>query len=152
MSDNIDLRELQLLVEQEFSVEDSRKDLTNLCSWFQSLPDWEDDMNVFFHNERKLPVSLAKEIGVFFVPDSMSVLDLPEEYRTESLGFVRVNNLVFGGRLVYPVKDPNGFVMGFCGWDKFAKPKYLDSKNHGYKAKSTTLFGMEDLKEYYSNN
>lgn len=42
--------------------------------------------------------------------------------------------------------------MGFVGYDKFEEPKYLDSKNHGYKAKSTTFFGMEKLPEYYKSD
>ena len=44
-----------------------------------------------------------------------------------------------------------GDVAGFVGYDKFEKPKYLDSVSYGYKAKRTMLYGMENLPKYYDD-
>ena len=146
------LKDLQLLAEREFTVEDTRKDLTALTKWFCDQPEQEHYLQVAMVNERRIPMATAKEQKVFFVDDEMVTGWLPEEFRSESLGFVRGNIVTFAGRLVYPVMDNKGEVMGFCGWDKVNKPKYLDSHNQGYKAKKTTFYGMEKLPEYYRNN
>ena len=109
-------------------------------------------MSDIFVNERKLPLSIYDEHKVFFVDDELRCEDLPEQFRADALGFCKGPYVAYAGRLVYPVMDVRGNVMGFCGWDKFDKPKYLDSRNHGYKAKFTTFYGMEKLPEYYNNN
>lgn len=145
------LREMQMLAEAQFSVEDSRRDLNHLVQFFQNLPGQKEFLEIAFVNERKLPKEIAIEQKIFFVPEEIAVSNLPEEFQTEALGMVKNGYLVFEGRLVYPVMDVKKNVMGFCGWDKFVQPKYLDSKNHGYKAKATTFYGMEKLEEYYKS-
>lgn len=147
--EGLSLRELQLLVESQYTVQDSRKDLGRMVTFFMELAEQEMLTGVAFCDARKLPMELAKEHRVFFIPDDFKVLDLPEEFRVEALGMVRGMHVVYAGRLVYPVMDVHGDVMGLCGWDKFVQPKYLDSKNHGYRAKHTTLYGMEKLGIYY---
>lgn len=147
--EQLSLRELQLLVEAQYTVKDSRKDLGQMVEFFRSLPQQREWVEVAFCKERRLPMQTAEEHGVFFCPDDFRVIDLPEEFRPEALGMVKGNHVTYAGRLVYPVKDVLGDVMGFCGWDKFVQPKYLDSKNHGYKAKRTTVYGMERMGQYY---
>lgn len=148
----VSLRDMQLLAERQYSVEETRKDMGRLVDWFCSQPEQEHYLEVAIHNERRLPVDIAKQQKVFFVDDEMVSGRLPEEFRSESLGFTRGNIVIFAGRLVYPVMDVKGEVMGFCGWDKVNKPKYLDSKNQGYKAKHSTFYGMETLGEAYRND
>lgn len=148
----VSLRDMQLLAERQYSVEETRKDMNRMVDWFCSQPEQEHYLEVAVHKERKLPVSIARAQKVFFVNDEMVSGWLPDEFRAESLGFVRGNNVIFAGRLVYPVMDVMGDVMGFCGWDKVNKPKYLDSRNQGYKAKHATFYGMETLNEAYRNN
>lgn len=145
------LQEMQLLVEAEYTIERTREDLTQAVEFFKSLDYWEHAIDVAMVNERKLPKDTALEHDVFFIDEEMVVDEIPEEYRVEALGLVRKNYVVYAGRLVYPVKDVRGKVMGFCGWDNMESPKYLDSKNHGYKAKQNTLYGMEKLTEYYTS-
>jgi len=146
------LRELQLLTESVYSVQDSRKDLNRAVAWFMAQPDQENAINVAFIEERQLPKEIAIQHKIFFVDESLVLADIPEEFHEQSLGLIRWNKLVFSGRLVYPVMDVKGDVMGFCGWDKFEKPKYLDSTNHGYKAKQSIVYGMEKLEEYYNSS
>lgn len=143
------LREMQILAEAQYSVEQTREDLGRMVQFFLGMPEQEEFLNIAFVKERKLPMELAKEQKVFFINEDFPAERLPEEFRAESLGMVKGKHVVFAGRLVYPVMDVKGAVMGFCGWDKFVQPKYLDSKNHGYKAKNTTLYGMELLPGYY---
>lgn len=148
----LSLRDLQMLTEQEFTVESTRADLGRIVDYFKSAEKHDVYVNYAFVGARQLPRWLADEIDVFFIPEDIIPAELPEDFLIEALGFVKYDEIVMSGRLVYPVKDVKGQVMGFCGWDKFVTPKYLDSKNHGYKAKATTFYGMEKLPEYYRSN
>ena len=148
----LSFRELQQLAEAEYTVEDTRKDLAKIVEWFKQQPYYEAGLESAYVFERKLKKETAIEHDVFWVDESLIVSELPEEFLADALGFVRDKKyIVQFGRLVYPVKDVKGNVMGLCGWDPYVKPKYLDSVNHGYKAKATTLYGMEKLPEYYAN-
>lgn len=146
---DLTLRELQMLAEYEHSIEEARADLGSIVQLYKNRDYWKEAIDVVFVKERQLPLQCALEHDIFFVKSDEIAVDIPEKLRHESLGFVRGNRLVYAGRLVYPVKDIKGQVMVFCGWDKFEKPKYLDSKNNGYKAKDTTFYGMEKLENYY---
>ena len=135
----------------EYSVTDSRNQLTELTEWFKQLEEQEAYLKACAE-ARHLPVEVFKSAGCFFVDEEFNKELLKDEWLHETLGFVKFNELVYAGRLVYPIYDVSNRVMGFTGWDKFARPKYLDSVNHGYKAKKSTFYGMEMLKEYYTNN
>jgi hypothetical protein len=146
------LREMQLLAEGSSSIENVRKDLSKIVDLFKNKPYYELSIQTAFVKERQLPLGIAEESNVFFVSEDTILAEIPEELQHDALGFCRNGHIVFEGRLVYPVMDVKGQVMGFCGWDKFAKPKYLDSRNSGYKAKEATFYGMEKLGEYYRSS
>lgn len=148
----LSFRELQLLAEDRYTIQSTRKDLNRLVDYFTSQPEQQEYIEVAFVEERGLPIEIAKEQRIFFIQEGTSRIDIPEEFQAESLGMVHKGYVVYEGRLVYPVFDVKGDVMGFCGWDKFVQPKYLDSKNYGYKAKATTFYGMEKLEEYYKSS
>lgn len=148
----IDLRLLQLSVESTDSVDETRQTLNNLVKFFRSQEIHQFAMEEIIVKERLQDSSVAEMSECFFIDEDFEYAELPDEFKPESLGLCRGRNIIYAGRLVYPVKDVDGNVMGLCGWDKFDKPKYLDSKNNGYKAKDTTLYGMENLREYYSSN
>ena len=135
----------------EYSVEDARQELNNVVAWFREQEWHEVAMKTCIEHGRLLPLHVADDADCFFVPESLMEFELPEWMRVPALGIVKFGRLTQFGRLVYPVKDVKGDVMGFCGWDKFVEPKYLDSKNYGYKAKASTLYGMEKLPEYYKS-
>ena len=138
--------------EQFFSIEDTRQDLDRVVKYFRSLPYHEHAMQLSVVDYRKLPMSVADDADCFWIDEELLIGELPEWIRVDSLGIVKKNKYMpMFGRLIYPVKDVKGDVMGFCGWDPFVTPKYLDSKNYGYKAKLTTVYGMEKLPEYYSS-
>lgn len=145
----IDLRAIQLDVNSEFTVYTAREQLTKIVEIFKALPDRMNALKIAVVDARNLSMEIALESDVIWIDEEEPISTLPEEYRHESLGFVRYNHFVYSGRIIYPVKDIKGKVMGFCGWDKFAEPKYLDSRNQGYKAKYSTLYGMEKLPDYY---
>ena len=145
----ISLKDLQLLAETEYSVEETRQNLNEIIVFFQNRSWHNEAIEVAFVKCRNLPRILADENNLFFIEEGFQIHELPGEFLPEALGMVRNNYLVYRGRLIYPIKDTFGNAMGFCGWDKYEQPKYLDSKNHGYKAKYTTLYGMEKLEEYY---
>ena len=136
----------------EYSVEDARQELNNVVAWFREQEWHQNAMEACIVNGRLLPLTVADEADCFFVPETLLPYELPEWMQAPALGIVKFGSITQAGRLVYPVKDVKGDVMGFCGWDKFVDPKYLDSKNYGYKAKATTLYGMEKLPEYYESN
>ena len=144
--------ELQQLAENAYTIEDTRNDLGELVEYFKSLPYYQQSLESLIKIERKLNVETAVKHDVFFVSEDTVLEDLEDKFKNESLGFVRGKYITQLGRLVYPVKDVKGNVMGLVGWDKYEEPKYLDSKNFGYKAKQTTLYGMEELPNYYTSN
>jgi len=133
----------------EYSIEDVRKDLGNVVKFFQSQEYHEHAMKLFLVDYRDFPMQVAIDSDAFCVDEDMPLSEFPEWIKAESLGLVRGNWCTQWGRCVFPVKDVTGAVMGFVGWDPLDTPKYLDSRNYGYKAKATTLYGMEKLPEYY---
>lgn len=142
--------EFELYV-NEYSVEEVREDLANIVRFFQAQDYHKHAMKLFIEQFRELPIEVAKTSDAFCVDEDMPISQFPEWMLQEPLGFVKKNWVPMWGRCVFPVKDVYGNVMGFCGWDPFVEPKYLDSKNYGYKAKATTLYGMEMLPEYYTS-
>lgn len=135
-----------------YSIEDVRKDLNKVVEYWRSQEWHEHSMKIALEEGRQLSPQIIEECKAFFIPEDVTLYSIPEWMQAESLGMVRYGKYItYLGRLVYPVFDVHGDVMGFCGWDKFVQPKYLDSKNYGYKAKETTLYGMEKLEEYYKS-
>lgn len=134
----------------EYTVEDVRTDLGAIVEFFKAMPYYEHGLTLFMVNYRKFPMEVAKGCDAFIVDENTTIADLPEWMLSRSLNFVIYDRIILqAGRCVFPVKDVYGQVMGFCGWDPFEKPKYLDSRNYGYKAKQTSFYGMEKLPEYY---
>lgn len=139
------------IYEEEYSVDAAREDLGRIVQYFKSQDYWEEAMTAFFVNYRKLPMEVAVAADAFAVDENTPVGSLPDWMKSEPLGFVKRDWIPMAGRCVLPVKDVMGNVAGFVGWDPFEKPKYLDSRNYGYKAKQTMLYGMEKMKEYYTS-
>lgn len=135
----------------EYSIEEVREDLENIVRFFQSQDYHQHAMELFIEQYRELPMQVAIDSDAFCVDEEMPIGAMPEWMQQEPLGFIKGKWVPMWGRCVFPVKDVYGNVMGFCGWDPFVDPKYLDSKNYGYKAKATTLYGMEKLPEYYTS-
>jgi DNA primase len=147
----VSLRDLQFETERQYSVENTRETLKEVQAYFQAKEYHSRVMKLCFEDMRELPASVADVCGAFFIDPDIASFELPEEFTEEAIGLCRNKSIVFEGRLVYPVFDVKNQIMGLCGWDKFIEPKYLDSRNQGYKAKRTTLYGMEKLPEYYNS-
>lgn len=133
----------------EYSVDEVRQDLARLVKFFQEQDYHERAMQMFLVDYREMPMEVAIESDAFCVNEEMEIWQMPDWFQSEPLGFIRNKWCTQWGRCVFPVKDVRGQVAGLCGWDPFAQPKYLDSRNYGYKAKQTMLYGMEKLPEYY---
>lgn len=136
---------------QEYSIADVREDLASVVKFFREQPYHDHAMQLFMIDYRKMPIEVVNECECFCIDEDMPISDFPEWMQSEPLGLVKKDYCTMWGRCVFPVKDTHGSVMGFVGWDPTTEPKYLDSKNYGYKAKATTLYGMEKLPEYYTN-
>ena len=144
--------QLQMLsLASQDDIAEARLKLDRIAEIFQQRPEQELWLQVFSELRKGLPVSALKQAGAFAVDVYDSPSLLPEELRNDSLGFVQGEHLVYSGRFVYPVKDTRGHVAGWCGYDMFETPKYLDSKNYGYSAKDALFFGAEMLPTYYRN-
>ena len=152
MLDNF-FAELQMMtLLQEDDSAKYRKKNNRILEIFKSMPDYEELVGIFAEQVRQLKKETILKADGFMVQPDVPTNILPEDLRDDGTGFVRGPYLVYEGRFVYPVKDVRGDVMGWCGYDKFESPKYLDSKTYGYKAKDTTLYGMECLEEYYKSS
>jgi DNA primase len=129
----------------------AREQLNQIKNRMMEAPD-QEDYKTYFSTLRQLKRETIVQADGFMVDEDLPVSFLPEQLQHESLGFCKESHFTFSGRFIFPVKDPNGDVMGFLGYDKFEEPKYLDSRNQGYKAKHTTFMGMEKLRDYYQSD
>jgi hypothetical protein len=142
--------ELQMLANtEETTIADARRKMNEIVRIFKGLPKHREYLRYFANERIGLHPDTFEAADSFFVDEEYPVTLLPEELRHDSLGFVSGFGYVFHGRFVYPVKDCKGDVAGWCGYDKFVAPKYLDSVNYGYKAKEALLYGMENIEKYY---
>ena len=135
----------------EYSVEDTRADLGRIVDYFKNQDYWETAMYAFLVDYREMDMEVAITSDAFAVDENTPIGALPDWMKSEALGFIRRNWISMSGRCVFPVKDVRGGVAGFVGWDPFEKPKYLDSRNYGYKAKQSMLYGMELMEVYYTS-
>lgn len=143
-----DIDSIQLSIQ---TIEDERKQLNEIPSYFRAK--WYHDVMInHLAEKRQIPREAFEASDIFFVHPDDIVAELPDWMKDRSHGFVYDNRyLTFGGRYVFPVKDVRGDVMGFLSYVYNEDPKYIDSKTFGYRAKLTTMFGMEKLPEYYSS-
>lgn len=137
---------------QESTIDSLRLQLNDLVEWFKGRDDYLDNVKIMAEIVRNLDVQTLLNCDSFMVQEDFLVTELPEDFQHDSLGFCRGSYCEFTGRYVYPVKDVYGNVMGLCGYDKFSDIKYLDSKNFGYRAKTYSLWGMEELPKYYRDS
>lgn len=153
MSDNI-FAQLQMVsqLNKEQTIRDTRKKLNQILEFMEHRESYQEQLYLFATVVRNLNVSTLQQAHGFMVEEDMLITELPEDLQHDSLGFCHGDYMTFHGRFVYPVFDVQGDVMGWCGYDKFVDPKYLDSINYGYKAKAYSLYGMEMLPTYYKNN
>jgi hypothetical protein len=145
--------ELQMLANNtDTEIADARRKMNEIVRIFKTLPNHSAYLQYFAKERKGLTAQTLEDADAFFVDEEYPSTILPEELRHDSLGFANGYGLVFHGRFVYPVKDSAGDVAGWCGYDKFIVPKYLDSVNYGYRAKDAILYGMEQIKDYYTSN
>lgn len=136
-------------MEQADSVAEARLKLDRIAELFRAIPDQDKYIKAFAAIRKNFPVQALIDAGCFGVPHTYSVDFLPDELQHDSLGFVKGAHFVYSGRFVYPVHDTKGHIAGWCGYDPFELPKYLDSINYGYSAKEALFYGAEKLPEYY---
>lgn len=149
MEDNF-FAELQMMTMlQEDDAIKYRKLNNRILETFLNMPDRMELLTIFAEKVRSLKVETLVAADSFMIQADTPATVLPDELRVDGTGFCRGSFLQYAGRYVYPVKDIKGDVMGWCGYDKFEAPKYLDSQTYGYKAKDATLYGMEELPKYY---
>ncbi len=139
----------------ERDLEEVRADLMRIKEFFQEQSFHNFAMQKTLIEYRKMPESVIADSDAFFVPDrsEFSITNYPTWMRSYDLGFMNMKNeCKFAGRVVFPIKNVKGVIIGFVGWSGFDKPKYLDSVNAGYKAGATTFYGMENLPTYYTSD
>lgn len=132
----------QLLIGSD-SIQSSRNRLAEFVTMMREQP-WQNSQIHLLSQLRQLKESTLHGADSFMFTDDFI---LPDEYAGEDLKL-----RFFEGRYCYPVKSARGHVIGLVGYDALETPKYLDSKNYGYKAKDTVLLGMERIGEYYASS
>ena len=142
--------ELQMMSINRDSEHDKFRKMNNrIVEVFKNQPDYVQLVTWFAELTRKLKPSILLDHDCFMLQPDTPVNILPKDLIDDGTGFTRNGFFVYEARFVYPVKDTHGDVMGWCGYDAFDAPKYLDSMTYGYKAKQSTLFGMERIADYY---
>ena len=130
---------------------DARMKMNEMLRIFLSQPERESDVKTFALKFRNLEFETLWDCDSFYIDEVDPTLYIPEDYKTDTYGMYGSYGCKFSGRYVYPVKDVDGNVMGWCGYDKDSDIKYLDSINYGYKAKNASVWGMEKMREYYTS-
>lgn len=138
------------------SLESLRHKLRLLVRWFYSTAN-HSFFQEGFSNFRKLTVSILDEVEGFMCDEDILLSELPEEFHDTQLGFVsNYGTILFSGKYVFPVHDVKNNIAGFVGYnatyEKDGGSKYYDSRTAGYLAKSTTVYGMNNLSSYYRSN
>lgn len=128
-----------------------RQTLNEIVAFFKKDEQWEHYCELIA-DARKLKKETIMQADMFHIPMEFPIRELPEDFRHDSCGLCKGRHILQAGRAIFPVKDIKGDVAGFCGWDKFDQPKYLDSRGYGYTPKDTMFFGMERLADYYRGN
>ena len=142
--------ELQMAASnQNNTVSDARQKMNEILRLFLEQPDREDNVSIFAEIGRNLKPQTLLDCDAFMINPEDDLLFISEDLMEDTYGMFRGPYCLFRGRMVYPVKDVHGDVMGWCGYDMDSDVKYLDSVNYGYKAKNATVWGMEKLPEYY---
>lgn len=143
---------------EDYDVLSVRKDLNRVVQYWKNKPYWRDAIEKALiakptkdSPSRWLSKEIVLESDAFFISEDETPGTNEEWVSSYPLGLVKHNSFVYSGRIIYPIKDVYGDTMGFIGWDPYVQPKYLDSRNYGYKAKEATLAGMEKLREYYNS-
>ena len=144
-------KELSQLMLSDADISEHRHDLNELVQFFKNREPYENDLYLMTCVRKGMPIEAFRDADAFFVPEDFNTKELPEKFMEEAYDFCRSGYTKWHGRVMLPVKDVKGDVMGFTGWDPTVKPKYLDSENYGYVAKRSTLLGMENLPKYYSD-
>lgn len=145
--DNLDLFSFK-----ELDVYTFRKDILNECVKYFIESNKEHEMAIeTIAKERGISKDILREVDMFYVDEDIIYANIPEEYKKDRVGICYNRNVTMRGRIVFPIKDCNKDVIGFIGWDKYVTPKYIDSKTYGYEAKKYTLFGMENISNYYKS-
>jgi DNA primase len=144
-----------------------REELTRLMTWsavkyqnyFKSLPTdhWAKKMVA----DRQISEETLITFGIGFAPDDRKFLTTPiiesaklESGKTAGLVNVKQGNSFdfFKNRLIFPIEDVNGNVIGFggrCADDDPAKEggrKYINSKESIIYSKSRSLYGIYQAK------
>lgn len=134
------------------TIEDERKCLNDIAPYFKAK--WYHDVMLNHLSEyRKIDREAFDALDTFFVSPDDFVVDVPEWMLDKAHGFIRNEQyFAYDGRYIFPVKDVRGDTMGFVAYVYNETPKYLDSRTFGYRAKYSTMFGMEKLPEYYRSD
>src|SRR6056297_487043 len=77
-----------------------------------------------------------------------------EEKMAEDIGLFNNKREFFYNRLIIPIKDSNGQVVGFAGRavDEDTKPKYVNTKENRFFKKSKIMYLFDKSKKYIQEN
>jgi len=111
-----------------------------------------------FLNDRKIDENTVKEFEFGFSKgkEVQKSLDesLIDQKIAEENGLLSNNKEFFYNRLIIPIKDNNGQVVGFAGRaiDNETKPKYVNTKENKFFKKSKIMYLFDKSKKYIQEN
>lgn len=111
-----------------------------------------------FLNDRKIDENTVKEFELGFSKgkEVQKSLDesLIDQKIAEENGLLSNNKEFFYNRLIIPIKDNNGQVVGFAGRaiDNETKPKYVNTKENKFFKKSKIMYLFDKSKKYIQEN
>jgi DNA primase len=111
-----------------------------------------------FLNKREINESTIKEFELGFSSGKEVEKSLEESLADKKIasetGLMSNNKEFFYNRLIIPIKDSSGSVVGFAGRaiDEDTKPKYVNTKENKYFKKSKLMYLFDKSKKYILEN
>ena len=131
--------ELNVLVSDR-TIPKIREICTNITK--EWVPKFKEHLTVYAQF-RGVPVEVFKDTDLFEFDDADGIVNIDDKATD-------LNTLQ--GRVIFPIKDCNGMVMGFSGYNPEKSPKYLDTLTYGYMPRFSTFYGLELIKKYLEDN
>ncbi len=104
--------------------------------------------------ERKIDVEKLKDFGLGYAPSSGGLVTFMRQKgisveRLNKAGLISANHEVFRDRLIFPIFNVSGRIIGFGGRgiDDYIRPKYLNSPETPIFKKGEILYGLYQSKE-----
>ena len=129
-------------------VNNIRAALRKIADYYLQYPDRDLAIDAAFVRVRGFTKELADEYEAFFIPEMDEWTGSePKEIFNPEVGLCTNEGFCkFHGRIVFPLKNVDGDIISFLGWDPtIPNVKYMDLVCYGHSNNAWSLYGAQFL-------